>query len=181
MYSVLLGEFILEHSDNLSKTLQNPSLSSSEDQQLAELTRKTIENQRSDDHFDLFWSKTLSIQGDVNDPVLPRRRRAPARYSTGTGESYHPTDPKELSRKHYFECLDLVISFIKNKFDQPSFHHLIYLENLLLKSARREYYSEELKFVLDFYLDDFDASNLATHLQLSCTKKYNARSMHSGH
>ena len=29
------------------------------------------------------------------------------------------------------------------------------------RTARREDYSEELKFVFDFYLDDFDASNLA--------------------
>jgi hypothetical protein len=79
---------------------------------------------------------------------MPRKRLAPARYSTGTGEGHHPADPKDIFRQQYFECLDVIIAFTKDRFDQPSFHILKQLESLLLKAARKEAYSEELKFVL---------------------------------
>ena len=71
------GELRLKHTDNLSKALQNPKLSSSEGQQLAELTRKTLSSIRTDDSFDLFWSKVISFQNtlDVNDPVLPKEAK----------------------------------------------------------------------------------------------------------
>jgi hypothetical protein len=81
LFGAMLGELLLKHTDNLSKDLQNPKLSSSEGQHLAELTRKTLSSIRMDDAFDLFWSKVISTQNmlEVNDPVLPRRRKAPAR------------------------------------------------------------------------------------------------------
>ena len=42
-FGILLEEFLLKHGDNLSKkTLQNPKLSSSEGQQVAALTNKTL-------------------------------------------------------------------------------------------------------------------------------------------
>ena len=34
LFGVMLGELILKHSDNLSKTLQDPSLSASEGQEI---------------------------------------------------------------------------------------------------------------------------------------------------
>ena len=148
----------------LSKALQNPKLSSSEGQHLAELTRKTLSSIQTDDSYDLFWSKVISTQNTLeeNDPVLPRRRKAPARLEIGTGVGHHPTDPKESFRQQYFECLDSITTFIKDRFDQQSFHTLRHLENLLLKAARKEDYSEELKYVVDFYHDNFNQPSLSS-------------------
>ena len=56
-FGVLLGELILKHSDNLSKTLQSPRLSASEGQQIAAMTVKTLQSLRTDSNFDLFWTK----------------------------------------------------------------------------------------------------------------------------
>ena len=164
LFGIMLGELLLKHTDNLSKALQNPKLSSSEGQHLAELTHKTLSSIRTDDSYDLFWSKVISTQNtlEVNDPVLPRRRKAPARLEIGTGVGHHPTDPKGSFRQQYFECLDLITTFIKDRFDQQSFHTLRHLENLLLKAARKEDYSEELKYVVDFYHDDFNQPSLST-------------------
>ena len=74
---------MLKHTDNLSMTLQNPKLRSSEGRQIAELTRKTLEHIRTNDSFSLFWSKVTPKQEmlNVNDPVLPRKRRVPARFA----------------------------------------------------------------------------------------------------
>ena len=54
-YGVFLGELILKHSDNLSKTLQSPKLSASEGQHIAEMTVRTLQTLRNDTNFDLFW------------------------------------------------------------------------------------------------------------------------------
>ena len=42
-FGVLLGELILKHSDNLSKTLQSSKLSASEGQRIAIMTVKTLQ------------------------------------------------------------------------------------------------------------------------------------------
>ena len=42
LFGVILGDCILNHTDNLSKTLQNPSLTASEGQYIAELTCQTL-------------------------------------------------------------------------------------------------------------------------------------------
>ena len=60
----------------------------------------------------------------------------------------------------------ILLHFIKSRFDQPSYNTFTMDESLLLKSAKKEDYSEELKFVLDFYHNDFNESSLQLHLQL---------------
>ena len=43
LFGLCLGECILRHTDNLSKTLQSPSFSAADSQQLAQLTCYTLE------------------------------------------------------------------------------------------------------------------------------------------
>ena len=46
---------ILRHTDNLSKTLQNPELASTQAYEIAMLTVKTLQSIRAEENFDLFW------------------------------------------------------------------------------------------------------------------------------
>ena len=57
---------------------------------------------------------------EVDNPLLPGKKTTPARLSTGSGEVYHPTEPKDLIRQQYFDCLDLVIAFMIELLDQAS-------------------------------------------------------------
>lgn len=59
-------------------------------------------------------------------------------------------------RRLYFEALYLVICGINDHFDQPGYKIYLQLEQLLYKAAKKEQNEEELKFVTDFYKDDFD-------------------------
>ena len=97
----------------------------------------------------------LQTERGVNEPALPRKRKAPTRYEVGSSVGHHPGTPKEYFRQHYLECLDTVVSCIRDRFNQPGYTVLKNLEDLLLKAARNEEYSSELHFVLDFYKDDF--------------------------
>ena len=50
-YGVTLGELILKHTDNLSKTLQHKTISAAEGQECASLTLRTLQSVRSDDTY----------------------------------------------------------------------------------------------------------------------------------
>ena len=81
-FGVQLGNLVLRHSDNLSKTIQKLTLSAGDCQSLASLPIKTMQKLRSDDSFDLFWtnvnSKTDKLE--IGPPELPRKRRRPAHF-----------------------------------------------------------------------------------------------------
>ena len=95
------------------------------------------------------------MQLEANDADLPRRRRAPARYQVCSSTVV------EIILLHLnifiatitFECLDLIILFIRDRFDQPG--NQILNDNLPLKSAKNDDYQSELEFVLDFYKVQF--------------------------
>ena len=170
-FGLVLGERILKHTDNLSKTLQKPSLTAFEGQEIAELTCQTLQKIRTDESFDQFWQNIMLLkeQKGVSEPVLPRKRKAPARFEVGSSSGHHPETPKEMFRQHYFECLDLIVNCIKDRFDQPGYRVLKNLEDLLLKAARNEDYTKELDFVLNLYKDDFVPSRLRAQLELLST------------
>ena len=71
-FGVSLGELLLKHSDNLSKTLQASSMSAAEGQKIADMTVHTLQSIRSDENFLLFWRriKEKASNLEVDDPVL---------------------------------------------------------------------------------------------------------------
>ena len=54
-FGVQLGFLLLQHSDNLSKTLQSPKLSASEGQRVAAMTVATLKHITDEESFNLFW------------------------------------------------------------------------------------------------------------------------------
>ena len=143
---LVLGECILKHTDNLSRSVQSPSLSAAEGQCIAELTYKTLERIRTIEFFDAFWEVLrLQSQLSVNKPSLRSRRKAPRRYEIGTGEGHFADTPKQLFRLNYFEVLDLVVSFIRQRFNQPGYGVYRHLQDLLLKAASGKEYTTEFE------------------------------------
>ena len=144
MYGVILGELILKHSDNLSKSLQSPTSSAVEGHHLALVTVKTLKTLRTDDSFDMFWENTLSITQSkgIDAPKLPRKRQPPKTLNQYFGHSNttpaHPANAKDMYRKHYFEALDLVISAIQERFEQRDYKIYASCEELLLKAAKNK-------------------------------------------
>ena len=79
---MVLGERILKHADNLSKTLQHKNIYTTKPQSITSLTVKTLQLIRNDNSYDLFWELLLhqASQCDVAEPVLPRQRKMPKCY-----------------------------------------------------------------------------------------------------
>jgi len=131
LFALMLAERILQHTDNLSKTLQNPQLTAIEGQQIAQLTRSTLLLMYTDQ---LFWSRILE-EFAVDEPTMPRKRRIPARYEDGAAPSEFPSCPKAHYRQIYYQTLDLITSFILQRFDQPGYRTYCVLQDLILNAA----------------------------------------------
>ena len=99
-------------------TLQSQEMSAAEGQKIAEMTVRTLQSMRCDSNFELFWTKVMRLvqELDVDAPVLPRQRKRPRRYETGTEGSF-PQTVEDLYRIAYYEALDLIIGGIKSRFD----------------------------------------------------------------
>lgn len=175
LFGVSLGYEILRHTDNLSRTLKKKDLSAAEGQHITELSLTTLSEMRNEDSFDTFWESLNNklYDLDVSEPRLPRRRKMPKRFETGNAPPEFATSEKELYRQMYYEALDLVMSCLKERFDQPGFRVYRHLEDVLLKSVRGDKtFKEDLDFILDFYKDDLDKTSFSSQLETftSCAR-----------
>ena len=168
VFGLLLCKRILLITDNLSKTLQKQSLSAAEGQEVVKLTLQSLKNMRSADSFDLFFSlvEKVSHQTGCEEPVLPRKRKAPKHLEVGSSEGFHSASIQEYYRQLYFEAIDLVITGITDRFDQPGYNLYKNLEGLLVKSANNTPCDNCLNEVVSFYKDDFKPTELTTQLKL---------------
>ena len=93
----MFGELILQHSDNLSSTLQHKCLSAAEGQQVAHITVQTFKSIRNDSSYDLFWNRVdIKVKElNVDELQLPRQHKAPKRYNDGLSTGYFHDSTKE--------------------------------------------------------------------------------------
>jgi len=61
----------------------------------------------------------------------------------------------------YYEALDLAVSGISYRFDQPGYITYSNLESLLIKAVNQDY-SNKLQSVIAFYEEDFSKPDLET-------------------
>ena len=119
-FGVYLGEMILCHTDNLSKTLQKRELSAAEGQLVSSLVKETLQSMHSSEHFNLFW-EVLNKKAEhlnVGEPVLPRKRKTSRRIEIGEGTGDFHTTVVDHYRVIYFEAMDLIIQSTDDRFDQ---------------------------------------------------------------
>ena len=111
LFGIFLETLTLQHSDNLSKSLQHDTITAAEGQQLAKLTIDVLKSIRKEDKFKSFYDRVLLHQSvfDIDAPTLSRKRRAPQQIQIElTDGNFHST-PEDNYRQIYYEALDLVI------------------------------------------------------------------------
>ena len=117
-----------------------------------------LRKERSDECFKEFWKKLLSEKNSyalVENPVLPRKRKIPARYNNGE-EQHHRKDVELSYRQLYYDAYDYVISGIKDRFDQPDCKLYFHMQNLLLKAANGPKCLKEYNIICEIYKDGLD-------------------------
>ena len=75
---------------------------------------------------------------------------------------------KEFYPHHILNAITL-FNVIKDWLEQPGYKTLQQLQNLPVKAARGDQYTEELGFVIDHYADDFMLSSVTTQLEILTT------------
>ena len=117
----MLGELILRHTDNLSRTLHHKAFSAAQGQGNARLTVQTLKSLRNDESFNLFCSRVCSTAESfaVEEPQLPRCRRVPKSIDDGTSGGDFHSSPKEYYRQHYYQAINMMVTWITTRFDQP--------------------------------------------------------------
>ena len=104
---------------------------------------------------------------DVNDPVLPRKRKTPTRFEQGSSVTYAFFEsPKDFYRQKYYDAYDFVINAIQDRFDQKDFKVYKSIQDLLLKSIKKEDFDDEFNVVVEIYRDDVNDYLLKTQLSL---------------
>ena len=151
LFGISLGILILQHSYNLSKSLQHDTITAAEGQQLARLTIDLL-NPRKEDKFKSFYDRVLLHQSefDIDAPTLSRKRGAPRRLQIGlTDGNFHST-PEDNYRQIYYKALDLVSEAINSRFNQPEYKVYCNVEDLVLNACRGCPYDTELSNVCEF-------------------------------
>lgn len=168
LFGITLGNLLLRHTDNLSKSLQIKSLSAAEGQRLASLTLHVLKSLRDEDNFKNFYARVLQdqVRFQIDDPTLPRKRRAPQRLLIGTTSGDFHTSPEDRYRQIYYEALDFVVQAVSDRFDQPGYRVYQNLQELLLNACKGDAYQDQLEAVLDIYKDDLSKLELEAQLPL---------------
>ena len=102
---------------------------------------------------------------DIEEAALPRRRAVLAKLDCGTAAPEYFQTLTQLYRAIYYEALDLIVSLIKDRFDQRDYNVYMNCEQLLSKAAAGgDVYKDEFLTVTSFYGSDFDPRELEAHL-----------------
>ena len=144
-------------------------MSAAEGQVVTAMTMTTLKSLCNSASFGRYWRKATATTSnlEINEPTLPHCQMAPHQIDEGSTRTFHET-VVDYYRVVYFEALDLTISCIKSRVDQPGYKTYGKVQTLLLKAAASETYDEELEYVLSFYCSDFNSLLLPTYLEIFC-------------
>ena len=93
--------------------------------------------------------KKFAHDHDLDELSLPRKRKPRMAIENyfSTTESDHPETPEDEYRRKYFEAIDLLVSCIKNRFDQD-----VCVSNYWLKLQIKRALPQNLKKLQTFTL-----------------------------
>ena len=153
-FGVNLGILLFGYVDNLATALQGVEKSAMEGQELAKMTVGTLRGLRSDAGFETLWGLIERRRASLNveDPVLPRKRKVPARFEEGKAAPEFVASVEAHYRIQYFEVIDYLVNGIESRFDQRGYKTYSNLEHLLVKAVRTEilpYQDKDFKKTLD--------------------------------
>ena len=161
-FGLKLSFLIFGATEQLSSTLQYKNINAQEVSLAVNAAIAFLQRQRSDSSFD--DSVVEEAETYTHEPTLPRQRKVPKKFNNGAPDHHH-SSVKAHFRQQYFEVLDLMISEIKRRFDQPTFTILHTIEKLLIDSCNGA--TLELSSIFkSVYAADVKVDNLLVQLSM---------------
>ena len=163
------GEDFFTIIDHLSRALQKESLSAVEARAYAAVTVSTLKEKRSDEYFERFWDKVTARahQLGVEEPALPRKRRAPSRVDENARTNFYDETPKKFYQRNYFEIADKLTGEIERRFEAPQFVLYTKIEGLFKAAAAGHLPNNDtIQQIGDHFGDDLQGEELRVELFL---------------
>ena len=140
----------------LSKYLQKSDLSLTQALIQVKITIDSLESLKNEEEFNRIWRETMNICeiNSIDEPGERRRRKIPARF--GGGDIVSTTlSIKDSYRVNSFDSVfDVIISSIKQRFDENNIKVIILSEKLFLTNLFLN--DDELKYIVYFYNLNYD-------------------------
>ena len=161
-----LGHLLFSAAEETSKSLQAKNTTIQEAMRSVQVLRSYFQRQRNDEAFNSFYGAyvTMAEELSIGQPELPRARRQPRRLDDGE----HPhkfASPKDYFRPLCLEACDLLLGELNSRFEQEFMKPLQAMENVLMKAANAELFSDDLDVLSSsVYGKDLDFAKLARHL-----------------
>jgi hAT family C-terminal dimerisation region len=159
--------------EELARLLQSKSMNLSSATTGARILCGTLSKMRCDENFAAIYKKAeLAMeQLQLKPPKLEsvhRRRRTPARFELTSNPSaaHEFSTHAERIRMQYFEALDILITAVEERFNQPGIEQLLKVEELIMLSANDNNNEALLKTVLEIYGQDFERNGSRLKAQL---------------
>jgi hypothetical protein len=92
----------------------------------------------------------------IEEPVVPRTRRAPRRVEEGSPAHVFST-AEHYYKQQYFQLIDTALSAIKDRFESDTWQFLSMAERALISTP------SNTAVLSDFYKDDINAARLELH------------------
>ena len=137
LFGYKLGHLLFGPAKEVSKTLQGKDTSIQEAVSAVNLEKRFYQGQREDTEFDRFYYRVVdeAKQLKIDEPKLPRYRKAPARLDDGSQPHRYST-PKDYFCQQYREACDILIRELEDRFEQEELMKpVLMLEPLHLKAA----------------------------------------------
>ena len=167
LFGLQLAYILFGASESLSRSLQAKDLSLQEALSAVNLAKSFYERQRNDQAFKSYYDKAVRTAQElqIEEPKLPRYRRAPRRLDQGSRPHQFAT-PMEYFRQQYNEACALLIGELNDRFEQRNLlPPVLALESVLLNAANGLNYQDQLTVVQQScYKDDFNFSRLESQL-----------------
>ncbi|XP_039279145.1 zinc finger MYM-type protein 1-like [Nilaparvata lugens] len=152
--------------EEVNENIQSPHLSVTEVEGMFKGLISILDDKR--DGFEEFWKSCLKNKfSQVEEPVIPRKRRVPNRYENDGASSPHNFNtPKDYFKALYIEVCETVRSCIKERFESTGLSRLVAVEKEFLSVLVANEEGSSFEQSKDFFKNDLDVERLQIHLNM---------------
>ena len=168
IFGLMLSYDLFSATEQVLLSLQKKNIGIRDAITVIDAAKSHIKRKRSECKFNQFYDKVVSFakNHEIEEPVLPRRRKRPKRYDDGT-DPHAFVDVKSYYRKIYFEACDLLFNDLENHFEARHISPMISMEQLLIKAANNDKFKTEMATVQEScFSKDISISELSKQLPL---------------
>lgn len=109
--------------------------------------------------FDQLWKNIINKSEELGlgEVKLPKQRKIPKRLIEG-GQEHYFSSAKEQYKALFFECIDITLSALHNRFQSNVIEHLAKVENFIIDPKKIN-----TSIITKYYGSDFDEIKLELH------------------